>query len=120
MVALVVAPSPVSWHEMGLYDVPAMMDYILERTGFEEMHLLGHSMASSAMLVTLSERPEYNNKVRLASFMSPSIRMRGFIRWAFDAIFSRFRNSVDVRNLSFNVLSTTIGWNPAIARSIHT
>ena len=81
---------------MGLYDIPAMIDYILKRTGFRDLHLLGHSMASSAMLVTLSERPRYNAKVRLASWMSPSIRMRGFIRRAFDAVFSRFRNRVDV------------------------
>ncbi|XP_026271989.1 lipase 3-like [Frankliniella occidentalis] len=73
-----------SWHEMGMYDVPAMVDHVLARTGAASLHLIGHSMATSSILVFLGERPEYNAKVRLSSLMSPSIRLRrGIIRTTF-------------------------------------
>ncbi|XP_034235843.1 lipase 3-like [Thrips palmi] len=85
-----------SWHEMGVYDIPAFVDYILAHTKAPTLHLVGHSMASSAALVTLSVRPEYNAKIRLASFMSPSIRFRrGIIRGTSDLTFRFFRNNVE-------------------------
>lgn len=32
-----------SWEEMGTQDTPAMIDYILDKTGFEQMTFIGHS-----------------------------------------------------------------------------
>lgn len=86
---------------MGMYDIPAFVDYILAHTKALDLHLVGHSMASTAALVTLSERPEYNAKIRLASFMSPAIRFRrGILRAASDLTFRFFRNNVEVRGMS--------------------
>ena len=33
-----------SWDQMGQYDAPAMIDYILETTGQEQIFWVGHSM----------------------------------------------------------------------------
>jgi len=33
-----------SWHEMGVYDLPANFDYILGTTGAEDLYYVGHSM----------------------------------------------------------------------------
>ncbi|KAE8750202.1 hypothetical protein FOCC_FOCC003010 [Frankliniella occidentalis] len=60
-----------SWHEMGLHDLPAMIDHVLERTGAPDLFYIGHSMGSTGLMVLLSSRPEYNGKVRLASFLAP-------------------------------------------------
>ncbi|KAJ1527931.1 hypothetical protein ONE63_007865 [Megalurothrips usitatus] len=85
-----------SWHEMGVYDLPALVDYALNRSGAPSAHLMAHSMSTSASLVMLAQRPEYNAKVRLVSLMSPSIRIRsGVIRWASDITFQFFKNNVE-------------------------
>lgn len=60
-----------SWHEMGLHDLSAMVDHVLAQTGSEDTFYVGHSMGSTGMLVLLSSRPDYNRKIRLASFLAP-------------------------------------------------
>lgn len=60
-----------SWHEMGLHDLPAMVDYVLQHSGQRDLHYIGHSMGTTGMMVLLSSRPEYNSKIRLASFLAP-------------------------------------------------
>jgi pimeloyl-ACP methyl ester carboxylesterase len=32
-----------SWEQMGVYDVPAEIDYILKNTGFDQISYIGHS-----------------------------------------------------------------------------
>lgn len=32
-----------SWHEIGMYDLPAMINYVLEETNFEKLGYFGHS-----------------------------------------------------------------------------
>lgn len=32
-----------TWHQIGIYDIPAMIDYVLEQTGQEDMFYIGHS-----------------------------------------------------------------------------
>lgn len=84
---------------MGLHDLPALVDYMLGATGARSVHVIGHSMATSAALVFLAERPEYNAKVRLTSLMSPSIRMRrGPTLYALNFTFGRpsLRSGVQV------------------------
>lgn len=36
-----------SWHEIGLYDLPAMIDFILEKTEQDQMIYIGHSQGKS-------------------------------------------------------------------------
>lgn len=51
------------WHEKGIYDVPAMIDYVLNTTQQEQLVYVGYSEGTTAFLVTASTRPEYNLKV---------------------------------------------------------
>ncbi|CAB0032504.1 unnamed protein product [Trichogramma brassicae] len=60
-----------SWHEMGLYDLPATIDHILNVTGRPRLDYVAHSQGSTIFLVMMSERPEYNAKVRRAGLMAP-------------------------------------------------
>jgi len=55
-----------SWHEIGYYDIPAEIDYILDHTGNKNLTFIGFSMGASAFLVSMSTRPEYNSKVSTA------------------------------------------------------
>lgn len=42
-----------SWHEIGIYDLPAMIDYILNRTHQQQLIYTGYSQGGTAMLVLL-------------------------------------------------------------------
>ncbi|XP_059055758.1 lipase 3-like [Achroia grisella] len=52
-----------SWDEIGRYDLPAMIDYILDKTGEEKLIYIGHSQGSTTFFVLCSELPEYNKKI---------------------------------------------------------
>ncbi|XP_055295720.1 lipase 1-like [Sitodiplosis mosellana] len=66
-----------SWYEMGIYDHPAVIDYILKETGNEKLYYIGYSQGSTSIMVLLSEKPEYNAKIYAASLMAPAVYMAG-------------------------------------------
>ncbi|XP_026470060.1 lipase 3-like [Ctenocephalides felis] len=87
-----------SWHEMGVYDLPAMIDHILNVTGETGVHYVGYSQGCTVFFVMGAERPEYNKKIRsmqalgpaafLSNTTSPVIRfslpMMDTLEWASD------------------------------------
>ncbi|XP_050743340.1 lipase 3 isoform X2 [Drosophila biarmipes] len=60
-----------SWHEIGIYDLPAIVDYVLARTSRRQVHYVGHSQGTTVLLVLLSQRPEYNARFANAALMAP-------------------------------------------------
>ncbi|XP_034473375.1 lipase 3 [Drosophila innubila] len=64
-----------SWHEIGAYDLPAMIDYILALTGQKALHYVGHSQGCTTFFVMASFRPEYNAKIKTAHMLAPPIFM---------------------------------------------
>lgn len=64
-----------SWHEMGKYDLPATIDYILQATNHSRLHYIGHSQGTTSFFVMASERPEYNEKILLMIAMAPPVFM---------------------------------------------
>ncbi|XP_012265131.1 lipase 3 isoform X5 [Athalia rosae] len=60
-----------SWNEMGYYDLPSMIDYILETTGHTSLYYVGYSQGTTIFYVMASERPEYNAKVRAMISLAP-------------------------------------------------
>lgn len=60
-----------SFHEMGMYDVPATIDYILEYTNHSQLYYIGHSMGTCMFFVMCSMRPEYNFKIRAQISLAP-------------------------------------------------
>ncbi|XP_075991236.1 lipase 3-like [Anticarsia gemmatalis] len=60
-----------SWHEMGVYDLPATITYIGEYTNDADIHYIGHSMGGTALLVLLSTIPEYNDRLKSAILLAP-------------------------------------------------
>ncbi|KAL1513236.1 hypothetical protein ABEB36_002670 [Hypothenemus hampei] len=61
-----------SFHEIGVYDLPATIDYVLNKTGKSQLHFIGHSQGTTTFFVMGSERPEYNEKIKLMIAMAPS------------------------------------------------
>ena len=58
------------WHEIGYYDLKAMFDFTLETTNKTKCFYVGYSQGNTELLVLLSSRPEYNNKLIQAHMMS--------------------------------------------------
>ena len=47
-----------SYDEMALQDIPAIVDYILEKTGREQLHYIGHSQGVSKAKLSNSFSPQ--------------------------------------------------------------
>ncbi|KAF6215689.1 hypothetical protein GE061_000020 [Apolygus lucorum] len=58
-------------HEMGVYDLPAMIDYILEKTNENQISYVGHSQGTTIFYIMASMRPEYQSKVLVSSSLAP-------------------------------------------------
>ncbi|SPP87814.1 lipase 3-like [Drosophila guanche] len=59
------------WHEIGVYDATASIDFILSTTGEKAVHYVGHSQGCTAFLAMLSMRPEYGHKVKTSHLLAP-------------------------------------------------
>ncbi len=62
----------LSFDESARYDYPSTIDYILKKTGHEQLFFVGYSMATTQYLILLSELPEYNSKIRAGFLLGPT------------------------------------------------
>ncbi|PZC76037.1 lipase 3 [Helicoverpa armigera] len=60
-----------SFHEIGVFDLPAMIDYVLDETNETALTYIGHSQGTTSFFVMASEKPEYNNKIHLMIALAP-------------------------------------------------
>ena len=60
-----------TWFEIGVYDNAAVIDYVLEKTNTAKVYFIGLSQGTTTLMVLLSERPEYNEKIAAASLIAP-------------------------------------------------
>ncbi|XP_029707755.2 lipase 1 [Aedes albopictus] len=73
-----------SFHEIGYYDLPAKIDYILNTTNNNKLQYVGFSQGTTVFFVMGSTRPEYNDKIALMIALSPAVlitRVRSPIVW---------------------------------------
>ena len=54
-----------------MYDLSAVIDYILTNTSVKQIHYVGHSMGSTMFYVLMSMKPEYNAKIRHMVALAP-------------------------------------------------
>ncbi|XP_041769585.1 lipase 1-like [Anopheles merus] len=62
-----------TFHEIGLYDLPVMVDHVLAQTGQPQLHYVGHSQGTTMFFVLNALRPEYNRKFRLMHALAPAV-----------------------------------------------
>ncbi|XP_023312544.1 lipase 1-like, partial [Anoplophora glabripennis] len=68
---------PTFWdftlHEVAYYDLPAIIDYILNITNHSNLYFLGHSIGSTVGMILCTLRPEYNSKIKLHLSLAPLV-----------------------------------------------
>ncbi|KAJ8673199.1 hypothetical protein QAD02_004461 [Eretmocerus hayati] len=61
-----------SWHEMGVYDTTAVVEYITKATN-QNLIYIGHSMGTTMSYVMAIERPDVASKVKAIFSLSPVV-----------------------------------------------
>ncbi|XP_044255278.1 lipase 1-like, partial [Tribolium madens] len=92
-----------SWHEIGLYDIPAMIDHILEVTNQKKIFHIAHSQGTTTFYVMCSLKPEYNEKIRAHFSLAPV----AFVSHMFSPIF----HAIAAADVVFEEMATFINLN---------
>ena len=61
--------------EHAKYDLPAMVDYVLQHTNEKHLHYVGHSQGTVMAFAALSENPDLRWKIRAHFALRPITRM---------------------------------------------
>ncbi|KAG8180326.1 hypothetical protein JTE90_016360 [Oedothorax gibbosus] len=60
-----------SFDEMAEFDLPALIDFVLNATETKQLYYVGHSQGTAAAFALFSQSPEYNDKVKLFVALAP-------------------------------------------------
>ncbi|KAK7811500.1 hypothetical protein U0070_008701, partial [Myodes glareolus] len=71
-----------SFDEMAKYDLPASVNYIINRTGQEQVYYLGHSQGTTIGFIAFSQMPELAKKVKMFFALAPVV----FLDFAFSPL----------------------------------
>lgn len=61
-----------AWYEIGIYDLPAVIDYVLQETLSPKVYCIGHSQGTTELIALLAVKQEYNDKIYAASLLGPA------------------------------------------------
>ena len=59
------------WDQCGEYDIPAMIDYVLNATGQDKIQYIGFSMGTTGFMAAMNEHPDIAGKVKMAHLLAP-------------------------------------------------
>ncbi|XP_009560081.2 lipase member M [Cuculus canorus] len=63
--------SAYSFHEMAMYDLPAMINYILRETGLEQLYYVAYSQGTTTGFIAFSSIPELDHKIKMFFALAP-------------------------------------------------
>lgn len=64
-----------SFDEMAKYDLPASINYILNKTGQEQLYYVGHSQGCTIGFIAFSQMPELAKKVKMFFALAPVLSL---------------------------------------------
>ncbi|XP_070395842.1 lipase 3-like isoform X2 [Dermacentor albipictus] len=59
--------------EMAAYDLPAQLDWVLQKTQQSSLQYVGWSQGCGIMFALLAEKPKYNDKIQLFQAIAPAV-----------------------------------------------
>lgn len=74
------------WHEIALYDLPAMIDFALYKSKAKKLKYFGHSQGGTVFLVLNSLKPEYSAKIESGHLLAPGCFMSNTISPIFKTV----------------------------------
>ncbi|NXL84793.1 LIPM Lipase, partial [Alectura lathami] len=63
--------SSYSFHEMAMYDLPATINYILQKTGQEQLYYVAFSQGTTTGLIAFSSIPDLDRKIKMFFALAP-------------------------------------------------
>jgi len=60
-----------SWDELGMYDVPAFIDYILACSKWGKLTYIGHSLGTAEFFIAMIQHPRLNDKIHKMMALAP-------------------------------------------------
>ncbi|KAK9887099.1 hypothetical protein WA026_020043 [Henosepilachna vigintioctopunctata] len=97
-----------SWHEIGINDIPAMIDYILEKKKIKQIYYTGHSQGATAFYVMATMKPEYQNKIKVASLLAPAAFMDHFKHKIIWPLLRNYRTVLIIADLFYEFIPESI------------
>lgn len=64
-----------SFDEMAKYDLPASINYIINKTGQEQVYYLGHSQGTTIGFIAFSQMPELAKKIKMFFALAPVVSL---------------------------------------------
>ncbi|KAI9100356.1 Alpha/Beta hydrolase protein [Phlyctochytrium arcticum] len=123
----------VGMDEMAKFDVPAVVKYVCQMTGWSKVGYLGYSQGTAQMFMSLSLSEEMNERVACFVAMAPAMRPRAISKpvfaladrfspailyglgwWSFLPLaewLRRFAHSEHYSHIIHNSLQLLLGWN---------
>ncbi|KAF2887085.1 hypothetical protein ILUMI_19088 [Ignelater luminosus] len=89
-----------SFQQIGEYDLPELIDHILDQTNQEKLFYIGHSQGTTSFFALTSTKPEYNKKVRLTITLAPAA-YAGHMRGLLINFFAIFEDQIAVQGLHY-------------------
>lgn len=80
-----------SWAEMAKYDIPAMIDTVLNITGEKQLYYIGHSQGTLTMFSALSINEDLNRKIKAFFAIAPVgtiAHVKGLFRYLGDNMYN--------------------------------
>ncbi|XP_070610306.1 lysosomal acid lipase/cholesteryl ester hydrolase-like [Erythrolamprus reginae] len=65
-----------SFHEMGYYDIPAVINFILNKTKQQQLYYVGHSEGTTAGFISFSSWPELAKRIKVFFGMGPIVTLK--------------------------------------------
>ncbi|NXX22960.1 LIPM Lipase, partial [Podargus strigoides] len=65
-----------SFHEMAMFDLPAMIDFILQKTGQKQIYYIGYSQGCTISFIAFSSMPELAQKIEMFFALAPVVTLK--------------------------------------------
>nr|XP_021146983.1 LOW QUALITY PROTEIN: lipase member M-like [Columba livia] len=65
-----------SFHEMAMYDLPAMIHFVLQKTRQKQIYYVGHSQGCTIAFIAFSSMPELAQKINMFFALAPAVTVK--------------------------------------------
>ncbi|XP_060096803.1 lipase member M-like [Heteronotia binoei] len=83
-----------SFHEMAMHDLPAIINFILQKTQQKQLYYVGYSQGASIGFIAFSAMPELSRKIKMFFALAPVISLKHTPNPSLKLLFSLSENAI--------------------------